>query len=308
MQPTKKDRDDTEIRVSADSMDDRTNPPTTKSTALNILCSSKDNVAKTATIENNNNQVEVDDINNNEEEEAVLPLDWFRALHLGATDLATSLRDTAGGVVGFVRQSALSVAAEMADFPSAEIVEPLKLPWEIMSQDGTYQPDDVLKTTILALSSVEATFLRPFQDSSLKNAPDDDFVLDEPHVQLIRYLLELDANLARTHARLSGRSTVREGMFWKNYFYHADVARKTRVDALRAESNMANDSLVDGASSVGDDSSYVCVDSKLPPSAPSSMNLPSAPSSSNSLLLIQSVGDLVVVGSPSKPGLPVKTD
>ena len=60
---------------------------------------------------------------------------------------------------------------------------------------------------ILALSLLEKTFLEPFTSpaaGSLSSVDRSEFILDQPRINLIRRLLDIDDNLAATHARLSG--------------------------------------------------------------------------------------------------------
>ena len=127
----------------------------------------------------------------------------------------------------------------------------LRLPWEIECGDD-YQEDEGLKDKIQGLSTKEDTFLRPYstkdeilQDNDDDNYDDDDnyevdmttrtttktmrrppFVLDEPRIELVRRLLTLDDKLAAMHARLSGRSDIKETIFWQNYFYNVEWTRE----------------------------------------------------------------------------------
>lgn len=72
------------------------------------------------------------------------------------------------------------------------------------------------------------------QNHEEQQTEQEEFVLDEPRIILIRRLLEIDQNLASVHARLSGRSDVREILFWKNYFHHCS---KTRKEVLQTQRN-----------------------------------------------------------------------
>jgi len=111
----------------------------------------------------------------------------------------------------------------------------LPLPWELRMEtnDGNSnnsivsQEDSVLKEKVMALSLDEAIFTTPFNGET-KRSESISFALDEPRVMLIRQLLEIDQNLGHIHARLSGRSEVKETIFWKNYFYHCEELRATR--------------------------------------------------------------------------------
>lgn len=147
---------------------------------------------------------------------------FFEALGSDFRLLAASFRETAGGVASFVQRSAMTVAAELsrleeseidAEYESCEII-PLNLPWVIKANENSgYQEHPILKERVMALSRQDSTFL---QTHSGADSPM--FSLDEPRIQLIRHLLELDENLAASHARLSGRVDVKETEFWKNYF------------------------------------------------------------------------------------------
>lgn len=175
---------------------------------------------------------------------------FFEAIGADIRTLAASLRDTAGGVAHFVHKSALSVAAEIArledeDRQREEGLLPediaateaqLKLPWEVQRQDKEDNDsvylieDEILKERILDISKDDRSFLMPATINP--EGGDIEFILDEPHIQLIRRLLEIDGNLAATHARLSGRSDVRETVFWGNYF---DRCEQCRIDYLGKE-------------------------------------------------------------------------
>jgi hypothetical protein len=162
---------------------------------------------------------------------------FFEALGSDFRLLAASFRETAGGVASFVQRSAMTVAAELSRLEESEITGecesgesiPLNLPWVIkIDEDSDYQEILVLKERIMALSREDSTFLR-------SHATADDspfFSLDEPRIQLIRHLLELDENLATSHARLSGRVDVKETEFWKNYF---DRCRQEVEDYLNQQ-------------------------------------------------------------------------
>lgn len=298
-------------------------------------------------------------------------------------DLAVSLKETAGDVVGYVHRSALSVAAEIAELERAEDIhrhgredgqrtntsaaappsdycsgaeedefQPLRLPWEIpvvlavvenygddtsstpcggdsgdrhdvkheQVQQEEFEQDMDLKEKVFQLSYNERTFLEPFSSSSSSppspqqkddssNADDDNedqydttapsFTLTERRIQLIRQLLELDEGLARSHARMSGRtgrSNVRETVFWRNYFYHCSIIRQEHIERMYEEN------LADGTS---DTSSYVCVSPSNNRSLSSSLHgqlpsaLPSAPSSLNSagIRSVSSDEDIVLIDS-----------
>lgn len=219
---------------------------------------------------------------------------WFGSMGADFRVLASSIKTTAGGVASFVHRSALSVAAEIAALEHEEDAEhaehcgnssgeggPLRLPWEVKVDENTFSEDSLLKEKIASLSSKESTFLQPFA-SRKKDAAEDDhdadnedaFVLTELRIQLIRRLLELDDQLAATHARLSGRSDVRETVFWRNYFHHCTETRDEHMRLFGQSVDVAS----------GDDMSFVCVETYIA-SPPTSLNSD----------LCYSVGDLVLV-------------
>ena len=103
----------------------------------------------------------------------------------------------------------------------------LLLPWEIR-QNSSYNPtvkeddeisvyftDIALMKKIFALSTQESTFLQPFSDElfdgdeSQKHLPSSSccstFVMDEPRINLIHRILDIDENLASIHLKLAGR-------------------------------------------------------------------------------------------------------
>jgi hypothetical protein len=159
---------------------------------------------------------------------------WLGAIGTDFRNLATCFKDNTlpvlGGVANLVHKTAMSVAAEIAQLErdgeleaerwreenqglSEKDPESLSLPWEIshdLDVDGipVYVTDEELMEDILALSLLEKTFRKPFSpptsgslSSSLEKSG---FVLDEPRINLIRRLLDIDENLAAMHARLSG--------------------------------------------------------------------------------------------------------
>lgn len=125
----------------------------------------------------------------------------------------------------------------------AKNVAILPLPWEICFQSTDEQlkisivqkEDQVLKEKILALSSEESVFTGPFNE---KNSNEDDsiFTLDDSRVMLIRRLLEIDSKLGRIHAKVSGRSTMKEKIFWMNYFFHCEKLRGDREKEINDQS------------------------------------------------------------------------
>jgi len=116
----------------------------------------------------------------------------------------------------------------------------LPLPWEIclqstdadMSVSIVQKEDQPLKDRILSLSSEDSVFAQPFTEST-KNI--ESFRLDDARVMLIRRLLEIDENLGHVHAKVSGRSEVKETLFWKNYFYHCERLREERQKEINEE-------------------------------------------------------------------------
>lgn len=124
----------------------------------------------------------------------------------------------------------------------------LPLPWEILfkkcstsTEDENeqedviredYEEDDVLKQRILDLSHDESIFAEPYQEIE---SDDDSFALDDSRVYLIRRILDIDETLGNIHARLSGRSELKETVFWKNYFFHCNTLRAEREKELSEE-------------------------------------------------------------------------
>jgi hypothetical protein len=170
---------------------------------------------------------------------------WLVGIGADFRTLAMTLRETAGGVVSFVHRSAINVANEIAlleeedylaaasDESNSGNCEPLHLPWEIKKNvEGEYAESEELKKRILDLSMRESNFMKPVSSRTTKNEDeeDDDFVLDNARVQIIRHLLKVDPQLSAMHARLSGRSDVRETTFWRNYFYACGETRRAFVE------------------------------------------------------------------------------
>jgi hypothetical protein len=119
----------------------------------------------------------------------------------------------------------------------------LPLPWEICFQETDanlkisieQKEDEPLKEKIMALSKDESVFTGPFNE---KNSNEDEsiFTLDDSRVMLIRRLLEIDTNLGYIHARVSGRSTMKEKIFWMNYFFHCEKLREHREKEINEQS------------------------------------------------------------------------
>jgi hypothetical protein len=205
---------------------------------------------------------------------------WLGGIGNDFRNLATSIKDTLpptiGGIANFVHQSAMIIAAEIAQmdeehYQSSNSVPTttssttsgrdgdrnlqsnrsssedayLHLPWEVVRYDTlgpgggflhaehqqneqdpdsdsvpVYMTDEELIQIILSLSLKESTFLGPYSPSHLEDDEEDEdnnineegasrnisprFALDEPRIHLIRRLLDIDGNLAKIHARLSG--------------------------------------------------------------------------------------------------------
>jgi hypothetical protein len=163
---------------------------------------------------------------------------WFGEFRSIAKSTKDTFLPAFDGIANLVHRSAMAVAAEIAqlehdaeldadrwrddNYGSAEELvtgEVMPLPWELVistaeSADGVdneaivqHIENEELKEQLLALSTVENTFLEPF---SPDGADEDDtpFTLSEPRIQLIRRLLHMDVNLARMHAKLSGTFAV----------------------------------------------------------------------------------------------------
>ena len=163
---------------------------------------------------------------------------WFGGLGADLTNIARSLKDAVpptigalGDIASFVQRSALSVAAEIAQLENdCNDVEAgdleLRLPWEVLMEGNTnvssvqssaYQEDAELKAKILLLSVDHDSFLKPFSVKGSLNSEEVEsscIVLDDPRIHLIRRLLEIDENLAATHACLSGRVLVSFRLPW----------------------------------------------------------------------------------------------
>jgi hypothetical protein len=210
---------------------------------------------------------------------------WLGGIGADIRTLALTIRETAGGVVSFVHRSAITVANEISlledgrecdDNVSLDDVEPLHLPWEIRADNGKYEENEDLKAMILQVSMRETSFMGPYSSrkTSMEDEEDGVFVLDHARVQIIRRLLKLDPQLSSMHARLSGRSDVRETTFWRNYFH---ACNETRSAYIRERSEQAqlrsssstncsrnslvlcdNDSLYNFANQP-DDESFVCL-------------------------------------------------
>ena len=220
--------------------------------------------------------------------------------------IAWSLQQTAGGVANFVHRSAVAIADEIAQLEQEEMekqhcegnsfddgcegaTKVLPLPWELPAvqdddeeeEEVCYVEDSQLKDKILQLAENDAAFLGPF---TTKREDDSEF-LDEARIALIRRLLQIDDQLARTHARLSGRSDVRETLFWKNYFYHVE-----QTQASHTALTTSLDSLVP-AEEDDDENDWEKERSAF-------VQIPTPPASMNSLG-VHSVDSMVVIDGPA---------
>lgn len=169
------------------------------------------------------------------EEENTTGGGWF-GIGSDVKAFARSIKDNAppaiGGFASFIHRSAMTVAAEIATLEREAELETerwreenygkahsgseddtLHLPWEVpheskklrsSSCETIYEEDEELRQKIFDLSCHEDTFLgeETQEEDENKDVP---FSLDEPRINLIRRLLELDDNLAAMHAKLSGR-------------------------------------------------------------------------------------------------------
>lgn len=189
--------------------------------------------------------------------------------------LAISLKETAGGIASLVQRSAAAVANEISQLEQDEMgpvdvdEKNLTLPWEIEAEGGDFHVDDELKEKISELGARQSTFLLPF---SRVEQIENEFVLDDKRIRLIRNLLEQDENLAASHAKLSGRSNVKEILFWRNYFHAIDILRTEHLQKNEYHRYETNQTYMDMILSPGDDCkddeiSFVCI-----PSPPTSMN------------------------------------
>lgn len=184
-------------------------------------------------------------------------IQWFSKLTQSIKDNIPAVID---GVADTIHRSARTLVNEFAEMEnearrersesheidltdSGELdVMVLPLPWEtycINTTEGEnssdsvlYQEDEVLKEKVMALSLDETIFVGLFDEDKTDDL-EVPFTLDESRVMLIRQLLEIDQNLGHIHAKISGRSEVKETIFWKNYFHHCtklQVARKKEIE------------------------------------------------------------------------------
>ena len=169
-------------------------------------------------------------------EEETATSGWF-GIGSDIKTFARSIKDNVppaiDGLASFVHRSAMTIASEIAQLErEAELEterwreenygkasgrddEVLHLPWEVphnsrklrsSSCETIYEEDEELMVKIFELSLHEDSFLVPYTEAHPYDgdAKDSSFALDEPRINLIRRLLELDDNLAAMHAKLSG--------------------------------------------------------------------------------------------------------
>lgn len=116
----------------------------------------------------------------------------------------------------------------------------LPLPWEICLQSTdtdlkvsiVQREDKILKERVLNLCNDEETFTQPFHESSPNVEA---FCLEEDRVILIRRLLKIDGRLGQIHAKVSGRSEVKETLFWQNFFFNCERLREERQKEINDE-------------------------------------------------------------------------
>jgi len=177
---------------------------------------------------------------------------WFSSSLKDLTSLGRSLKEcippAIDGIAGAIHRSVATVAAEFSQMEldadscaRGRRVEHsldngdddetsddgrfavLPLPWEVYSEiSERYEENEELKYQILALSSNETTFQGPHRPDNNEDPAEVDNYLDGSRVGLIRRLFGLDEELGKIHAKLSGRSDIKEITFWKNYFHHCD--------------------------------------------------------------------------------------
>mmetsp|Transcript_1041 Transcript_1041/g.1731 ORF Transcript_1041/g.1731 Transcript_1041/m.1731 type:complete len:286 (-) Transcript_1041:214-1071(-) len=178
---------------------------------------------------------------------------WFGSSLKDLSSLGRSLKGcippAIDGIAGAIHRSVANVAAEFSQMElDAEIharegreeegessgvdgdessddekAASLPLPWELFNEiSGKHEEDEVLKGKIIALSVNEETFLGPHNTTCTKVSSESDSYLDASRVRLIRRLFKIDENLGSMHAKISGRSDIKEIMFWRNYFHQCD--------------------------------------------------------------------------------------
>jgi hypothetical protein len=159
---------------------------------------------------------------------------WF-GIGSDIKTFARSIAPPIGGFASFIHNSAMTVAKEIASLEREAELETerwreehygkageditLHLPWEIPhnstklrsnSCDTIYEEDEELMQKIFDLSEHEETFLGRKYEKEDESEKEEEFSfsLDQPRINLIRRLLELDEQLAVMHARLSGKAVL----------------------------------------------------------------------------------------------------
>lgn len=281
---------------------------------------------------------------------------WLGSISTDFRNMATCFKDSTlpviGGMASLIHKTVVTVAEEIAqlerdgELPEAEFdagVESLSLPWEIQqdSENSTipvFVTDGELMDAILALSRQKSTFSSPFVATSVDRKPgeEDAFVLDQPHVALIRRLLDADEHLAAVHDRLpgktflvcesatatiigesrvlslaldswfylgSGRSDIYEIVFWRNYFHHCEITRKEHLEKrlLREEKHHNPSSgMLTALSMLDEGMDANCPDdsSLIPASVTddASYVIYPSPCSNDTLTTTRSIEDMVLVG------------
>lgn len=174
------------------------------------------------------------------------------------SSFAKSIKDTIPVAIDGITHTARSIMNELAEMEdevrrasaercddsdtSDEDVLNLPFPWELCFQkkDGDNnvsiieKEDEKLKEKVFALSHNEDVFSGPFDGTEEENDLES-FVLDDSRVMLIRRILQEDSHLSLVHAKVSGRSEMKETVFWKNYFFHCDKLREEREKEVNNE-------------------------------------------------------------------------
>ncbi|CAJ1970391.1 unnamed protein product [Cylindrotheca closterium] len=264
--------------------------------------------------------------------------DWFGSLGADFKSIATFFQDTAqpvvGGVASLVQQTALSVAAEIADWEreqqesnawqglgesisSIDDQRPLLLPWEVRKwSDDDHEKksmivleDEELRKDIMNLSSNESTFLEPFTSFTDSNPNEERFTLDDNRISLIQRLFEADESLVAAHTRISGRKGFNELVFWKNYFFNCQKLRCKKIgDLTMSHTCLESDAVL--ALGVQDDGNTLPLSEHDGPQVISEttkdddsfVRIASAPNSLNTIISTKSLEDMVLVRSDSHLG------
>ncbi len=136
--------------------------------------------------------------------------DLAHTINRGARNILNELSELENEALRERSDSASSMGgSEVYEASVNEEVAILPLPWEICLQSTDADKkisiiqteDEPLKQSILALSLNNDVFTQPFTTSTKGS---DSFCLDEARVMLIRRLLQLDCNLGKVHAKVSG--------------------------------------------------------------------------------------------------------